>query len=455
MKNAMTRRSFLRTASAGAVGIALAACARPAAAPETKQEAPQAEAPAAPEATSAPTTGKTKISIFNYDPTGTDAWVIADKEFDAYFAKKYPNVEVKMDQAPWTGFTEKLLTSIAGGGKYDVIYGYWEWLPQFIENKVVGPLDDMIKGDAEIKADDFFDFAKEMVDGKIYGVGWFVSGWLHWINRNMVKEKGYTDPLDMNKDGKWDYDAWYQFAKDFTVEKDGKPHFGYDMSSLRSLSVYSMIAWANGTDLWDSGFTTSTVNSAENATLWEWVQQFYKEGITPMPGTGTEDNPVGYTNGLVAATMAGQWFTRTIVQDKAPDLFEIGMVPFPKGPKGQYSVAAMNSFYFGQSPENPNEAWSWYKERSFSEEATKLYAQIGGGRFPSRKTVSPFVVYDWEDVSVYDMIRPTLRGYLVSPKESEFNQLWGAAWDEMVLATRPIKEILDQLAEESTALLKK
>ena len=51
--------------------------------------------------------------VFDYDPTGADAWVAADEEFVQYFAEKYPNYVVVREQTPWTGFTEKLLTSIA------------------------------------------------------------------------------------------------------------------------------------------------------------------------------------------------------------------------------------------------------------------------------------------------------------------------------------------------------
>ena len=87
MKHRMTRREFLRGAGLGAAGLALASC-------QPKEEAATAT-PVAPQ--------KTTISIFNYDPTGTDAWVVADGEFDEYFAEKYPNIEITMDQAPWTG----------------------------------------------------------------------------------------------------------------------------------------------------------------------------------------------------------------------------------------------------------------------------------------------------------------------------------------------------------------
>jgi multiple sugar transport system substrate-binding protein len=424
----------------GSVGLALAAC-QPVAQPAGGDQA------------AAPAQAAVTTHIFDYDPTGTDAWVTADADFVKYFSEKYPNIEVVREQAPWTGFTEKLLTSVAGGSKYDVIYGYWEWLPLFMENNVVGPLDDLLAADAEIPPDDFYDYAKETVDDKVYGLAWFISGWLHWYNKTAVADAGSPEPKQLDQEDKWDYDAWYQFAKQFTSEQDGAPIYGYDMSSTRSATVYIMLAWAHGTELWNDDFTQSIVNSPENIQVWNWLQQFYKEGLSPTPSSGPQEQAPGFTNGRAIATMAGQWYTRNIVQDGAPDKFDIGMVRFPKGPQGQFSVAALNSFYFSSAPESPEAGWTWYKERSFSPTAGQIYASIGGGRFPSRKSMAPATLYDWEDTEVYESIRPILRTYRTSPKESEWTTLWQAAWDEMILGTRPIEEILGQLAEESTQLV--
>ena len=440
MTHALSRRQFLHYTGIIALGTALTAACAPAA------------APAQPSADSTADQEKVTVNIFDYDPTGTDAWVVADQQFTDYFVEKYPNIELVREQAPWTGFTEKLLTSIAGGTKYDVIYGYWEWLPLFIDNSVVGPLDELLAADSELDPADFYDYAKETVDGQTYGLAWFISGWLHWYNRTAIAAANQPDLKELDQAGEWDYDAWYRFAQEMTGEQDGAPIYGYDMASTRSPSVYSMLAWAWGTDLWNEDFTESLVNSPENIERWTWLQQFYMEGLSPTPGTGTEET-LGFTQGRSMATMGGQWYTRNIVQDEAPSKFDIGMVQFPKGPEGQISVAALNSYYFGQQPGDVDASWSWYKERSFSEKAGEIYAPIGGGRFPPRKSITPAVLYEWEDTEVYESIRPTLRTYRTSPKESEWLTLWEAAWDEMILGTRPVGEILDQLAEESTALV--
>ena len=455
MHKKLSRRAFMRNAGLLGTGMTLAACVPVPPVATVTPVAPQDSMEGETEAVAELAVEELEVAyVFDYDPTGADAWVAADEEFVQYFAEKYPNYVVVREQTPWTGFTEKLLTSIAGGSRYDVIYGYWQWLPLFIENDVVGPLDDLIDADTTIAADDFFDYAKETVEGDTYGLAWFISGWLHWYNMTAVNEAGYTTPKEMNENGEWDYDAWFQFATDFTSREGGVPIYGYDMASARGVSVYAMLAWAWGTQQWSDDFATSLMNSRENVALWKWIRQFYRDGLAPLPRDRTPDRPLSFTNGRAMATMAGQWYTRNIVQDGAPDLFDIGMAPFPKGPSGQYSVAALNSFYFSKSPGNVDPAWAWYKERSFSEAVASIYAKIGGGGFPSIKRVASATVYEWEDAEVYEAIRPRLRTYRTSPKESEWiDTLWNPAWDEMVLGRRPVEEILGQLAQESTDLV--
>ncbi|MGI6207018.1 MAG: ABC transporter substrate-binding protein [Anaerolineae bacterium] len=450
MQHRVSRRELLVGMGAMAGAGVLAACAPAAQAPQSQ---PAAEEQGSTQAPAAAGGEQTTVRIFDYDPTGTDLWVTADAEFTTYFAEKYPDIKVEREQAPWAGFAEKLLTSLAGGSKFDVIYGYWEWLPLFVENNAVGPLDDLIEADPEISADDFFDYAKEMVDGKTYGLAWFISSHFFWYNKTRVEAAGQPDPKELDKQGKWDYTAWYEFAKAMTGEEDGAPVFGFEMGNFGITTVYCMPAWAHGSDLWNEDFSDCLLDQPVHTDIWKYLQTFYKEGLTPMPGqTGQGEQGPGFTNGRVAGTEAGQWLGRTLVQEKTPDLFDIGMVRFPTGPAGTYAVAALNSYYFSSAPSDPTAAFTWYKERSFSEAAYKIYGPIGVGPFPSRKSIAPVAVFPFEDTEVYESIRPTMHAYRTSPKETEFSALFTAAYDEMILETRPIEQILAQLAEEAEAL---
>jgi ABC-type glycerol-3-phosphate transport system substrate-binding protein len=472
MGKRITRRQFLRGAAAGAAGVVLASCATPTAevvekettveveveklvteiVQETVEVPVEVEVEVEVPVTAVPPEEVT-IQIWDYDPTGTDAWVRADKSFEAYFHGKYPYITAERTQAPWTGFAEKFLTSVAGGATYDVIYGWYRWLPQFMENNTVAPIDELVDVDPEVEPGDFLDSAKEIVDGKTYGLSWYVGASFLWYNKSRVAEAGVDDPHEVDMGGNWTYDAYYEFGEAMTGERDGGPVYGADVSWTRSAGPnYNLIARAFGGTEFDETFTTCTMDSPEHLEVWKFLQRFYMNGISPTPGAMAEET-IGFDQENVISWVTGNWYIDTATQAGLPSIFDIGMARMPEGPSGQFTSTYINSFYMGADAQNPMEGWIWYKERSWSEAALTIYVPIGNGRFPALKRLEPQYEYDWENVEMYDALRPTMVAYTVSPKESEFNGLFEAAYDEMILQTRPIEDILGQLAEETTDLM--
>lgn len=443
MSGTMSRRQLLKAMGMASVSMAvLAACQ------------PVNQAPAASDSAAAPSAAKRKISVWDYDPAGTDLWVAADQQFADYFAEQHPDIEVERTVSPFTGFTEKFLTSIAGGAKYDVIYGWVRWLPQFIENNAVTPLEDLLANDGEVTADDFFDGAKETVGGNLYGLAWYVGPNFMYYNRSRTAEAGLPDPRELDAAGNWDYAAYFDFVANMTGERDGAPVYGADMTYTRYPGDINAIMRNYGSSLWDEGFTRSNLDSDASLQIWTEIQRIYNSGQTPPAGAGEE---LGWPNAFNAertmSMASGPNYTRLATQGNVTDLFDIGQVRMPAGPNGQEHVVYLNSYYMGSSGENQADGWTWFKERSFSDASAQFYLPIGAGRFSARKSIAPATEFDWEDTEVYESIRPVMRTYDVSPKEAEFEPLFLAMRDEILLNQRPVAEILAQYAADATALL--
>lgn len=436
--NKMSRRDFMKTGVMGLAGASLTAAT-----------------PLRLLAQENPVSGS--VQIWDFDSTGIDAWVQADKNFAAYFTDKYPQISVNRTTSPWGGYTEKFLTSVAGGAKYDVIYGWGGWRSLFIENNAIQPLDEVVASDSDLNLDDFHDSAKEYVDGKLYGLTWAHMPDFIWYNKTMVEAAGAEDPKELAMRGEWDFDALYNFAKAISTPGDSVPVYGYSFVELGTggaMGTYSVLLAAMGGKMWNDDFTQSLMNSDENIALWEYVQKFFKEGLSPFPGSGGGLDPnIGFAGQRVGGFNTGPWQIRTAVQDRWRDNFEIGFAPLPKGPGGMHHTVYLNSYYLGAQTQNPELAWAWYKERSFSDVANTMYISVGTGRFPVRKGVPSQKEFAWEDTDVYELITPTMQTYRSSPKEVEFGGLFKTAFDEMVLETRPISAILNQLAEDATALV--
>lgn len=397
------------------------------------------------------------VSIWDYDPTGTDVWVQADEAFAAYFADKYPQISIDRTTSPWGGYTEKFLTSIAGGAQYDVVYGWGGWRSLFIENGAIQPIDEVVAADSDLNLDDFYDSAKEYVDGQLYGLTWAHMPDFIWYNKSMVEAAGADDPKELAMQGEWDFDALYNFAKAISTPGDDVPVYGYSFVELgtgNAMSTYSVLLAAMGGTMWNEDFTQSLMNSEENIALWEYVQKFFQEGLSPLPGSGGGLDPnIGFAGQRVGGFNTGPWQIRTAQQEGWRENFDIGFAPLPAGPNGMHHTVYLNSYYLGQNASDPEAAWTWYKERTFSDTANELYIAAGTGRFPIKKDVAAISEYEWEDTDVYELIRPTMETYRSSPKEVEFGALFKTAFDEMVLETRPVSDILNQLAEDATDLV--
>lgn len=398
-------------------------------------------------------TAKQTIEVWDFDATGIDAWVEADTKFDAYFKEKYPNVTVNKTKAGFTGFAEALLTSVAGGKKYDVIYGWAPWLPQFKDNRVVDPLTGYLESDPVVNADSFYDYGKDVLDGEVYGLGWYASAEFMYYNKPAIQAAGAPDPGELDAAGKWDYDAMQSLAE--TVSTVGsKPVFGFDMGVTRGTGDYGAFAKARGTDLWNDDFTGSTLDSKENVELWKWIQNFYKNKWTPLPsqGSGLAES-VGFGDQRILMFISGANYFRQAAQQKVNESFEIGLARIPKGSGGQSAVTYVNSYFMGSRGENLGAGWEWYKERTFSDHARELYAATGASRFPVRKDQDPVTVYPFEDAELFKQISEDMYKVPVVNNQAKIDEAFGTAWDKMVLG-ESVEQVLKDLTSTANGLVK-
>lgn len=459
MKANISRREFLRLSMVSTAGAILASCvpqppASPTTAPSTAPTTAPTTAPITTPTTVPPTPEKGTVHIFDYDPGDDQVWAGADKAFGDYFAAKYPNIVVDRELSVWDGFTERLLAQIAGGKKYDVIYGYPDWEPALLQNNVIGPIDYMFNNDPELKQDDFYDFGLLIINGKLYGLAWVCGAWSFWYDRAAVLERGMTDIKDLDNGGNWNYDAMYFYGKSLTYQQGGKKYYGHDIDFMRNPSVYSMMAWKDGNDIWNNDFSTCLMDQPAHITNWEYIQSFYKEGIAPMPGAlVAQYNEDNYAIGYTKTIMGGAFMVPALVAAKSWNLFKIGMARVPLGSAGSFGVCVPQCYFVAKTVESPYATWAWYKERSTSTKMNELYEAIGTGRYPPLKSMKPIVQYDWEDPDVYVAVRNTMKQYQASPKESQWASLFNAAYDEMILAKTPVETILKQLAEQGTKLV--
>ncbi|HEV7590533.1 MAG TPA: extracellular solute-binding protein, partial [Longimicrobium sp.] len=109
------------------------------------------------------------------------------------FEREHPGVHVELQQIPWTAAHEKLLTAHVGGSTPDVAQLGNTWVPEFAALDALAPLDDRVRGSATVPPASYFPgiWDTNVVDGRLYGVPWYVDTRVLFYRSDLLKAAGY------------------------------------------------------------------------------------------------------------------------------------------------------------------------------------------------------------------------------------------------------------------------
>ncbi|HEY8468525.1 MAG TPA: sugar ABC transporter substrate-binding protein, partial [Longimicrobiales bacterium] len=115
------------------------------------------------------------------------------RELVPEFERRNPGIRVRVQQIPWTAAHEKLLTAFVGEATPDVAQLGNTWVPEFV---VLGALEDLgpwVARSAVIHEADVFPgiWDTNVVDGRLYGVPWYVDTRVLFYRADILAEAGY------------------------------------------------------------------------------------------------------------------------------------------------------------------------------------------------------------------------------------------------------------------------
>jgi multiple sugar transport system substrate-binding protein len=112
------------------------------------------------------------------------------------FERTHPGIRVKVQQLPWTAAHEKLLTAFAGDVTPDLCQLGNTWIPELVALDALLPLDRQAADSAIVRADDYFAgiWDTNRVDGRLYGVPWYVDTRLVFYRRDLLRQAGFSAP---------------------------------------------------------------------------------------------------------------------------------------------------------------------------------------------------------------------------------------------------------------------
>lgn len=114
----------------------------------------------------------------------------------ADFVRDHPQMQIRVEQLPWTAAHEKLLTAFAGDATPDLCQLGNTWLPEFVALDALEPLDARVHASATIDARDYFGgiWDTNLIEGALYGIPWYVDTRVLFYRRDLLAQAGFIAP---------------------------------------------------------------------------------------------------------------------------------------------------------------------------------------------------------------------------------------------------------------------
>ena len=125
---------------------------------------------------------------------GREAEVVA--ELLPEFHARHPNVQVLVQQLPWTAAHEKLLTAYAGDSLPDLCQLGNTWLPEFTALDALEPLDARVAASSAVRRDDYFaglldtNLMPTAQGPRLFGLPWYVDTRLLFYRTDLLRAAG-------------------------------------------------------------------------------------------------------------------------------------------------------------------------------------------------------------------------------------------------------------------------
>lgn len=364
----LSRRQMLRLTGASAAGLALVACAAPTAAPSTDGEAAPAEAQVEIIAT-------TSMPVNTFDNSLERA------------KEQIPNIALEVNangwgEGGWDGYSDTLLTRIAGGEQIDVIMIAIEGLGLLSAKNVLTPLDEFLAADPaaqETLENDVHITLREMlqVDGQQMEYPFSWNNMVMYYNTAIFEEEGIDPPA-----GDW---TWEDFLETCTkvanVTGGADDRFAY---SFWGSGMFGMAAWFfnNDTSPLTADWSASNLLEPKVAETVQFLADLILEHkVAPNP-EGWDEWAQFHAGNLVMRT-CGRW---CIGGSLEADFTTYDLQYQPHRAGSLKTVAGTDGWGVSTSSESPQEAWEVVKLLS-GPEASLDMVQLGGN-IPALRSVA-------------------------------------------------------------------
>ncbi len=441
----ISRRQLLQWSALAGIGLAgigmtISACAAPAA--QTSGSSGEAAAPSSEQTTVIATTS---MPVNTFDNSLARA------------AEQLPDINLVVNAnswgaGGWDGYSDSLLTRIAGGEQIDVIMIAIEGLGLVTDKNVLVSLNDFFSADAaaaEVLENDVHPTLREMlqVDGQQMEYPFSWNNMVLYYNTAIFEEEGVAPPTN---DWTWDdfLEASLKLSK---VTGGADDRFAY---SFWGSGMFGMAAWYfnNDTSPLTADWSASNLLDPKVAETVQFLADLIlKHRIAPNP-EGWDEGAQFHAGNLVMRT-CGRWCIAGS-HEAHFETYDLQYQPHRAGPLK--TVAGTDGWGISSSSKVPDQAWEVVKLLSGPDAAIDM-VQLGGN-IPALRSVAEMPIFAESGPSNSAIFYESLDYAATVPSPRNFNVIepilnrhYATIWN----GERGVEEALNAAHEELQAEMDK
>ena len=476
----LTRRAFLGWGASATVILTVAcggAPPAPTAAPAKPTEAPKPAAAAEPTkpaattdaskpAAAAPAAPAKNVTLkaINHIGYGTEL----DKQvfppaYDLFKQKFGIGIEETIlpeDQQ----FPVKILTMIAGNTAPDVSFIHPQWVASMAAKGELAPVDTYMK-DPAVQATDMWPGALKYYQfphGKATFALPYYSGPSVWIfNRTLLKQANLPAPDELEKDGKWTWEAMRDLTAKATKGDGPNKVFGSDTFNS-GLHWLDTLIWAFGGDVWDKDMKKTLLGEEKAVAALQFLSDMhFKDKSVPEAA-----DQQGVTGGKSGRIISGRVVMKFGIKGDVPEIAdwaaqrnqEVGMAPMPKGPSGRFVRNGPNSYCIMKSSKLQDESFQLMNWMTFDDFMAIQYKV--GATIPVRKSQMDSDTFKkslkpWENLAIWKDAAEQDTALPMAATHLDIQNTFTPAWDDMRLGKKSAKDAIAAVVPKIDELLQK
>lgn len=291
------------------------------------------------------------------------------REFEA----QAPGIRVRVQQIPWLAAHEKLLTGHVGEMTPDVAQLGNTWIAEFVTLRALAPLDSFVALPGGVEEADFFPgiWATNVMEGRVYGVPWYVDTRLLFYRADLFEKAGIREPPST-------WDEWYRAMR--LVRDSAGAQYGIflPLSEWNPLVILGMQA---GSPLLTDGGLRGEFSKPEFRKAFDFYARVFRDSLAPAAGQQQIANVYQeFERGTFAMYITGPWQLGEFAARLSPgmqDAWATAPLPGPTGDSSGVSMAGGASLVMFDASPNKDAAWRLITFLSQPKQQARFYAISG------------------------------------------------------------------------------